>query len=251
MLQIDKTQLKLKPFPHLVQKELFKPDFYDALKSSYPAFGKADEWSRMSRDLMRGDPLFEATISKTGPWNKLFQYFNSAAYLDDMLDLFGEHMLSSGLTVNPSELKIDTDYVETREWIATNKPISKTIQDYQGPREELFVRMDMGVGANDYYRPPHLDWRHRVCSLLVYFDDPQETHMEGGKFIINEQDSNTGKFSDVSTIEPENNMGIFKLDSNTSWHSVTKITNIDGERRTLYVPLSSRGNIWPVPKAEI
>ena len=243
MLNIDPTKLQESPFPYLVQKELFDPEFYKELKATYPDFGKATGWSRMSKDLMRGDAEFAQTVSH-GAWKTFFDYLNSSKFLNTMTGLFQKGLQSDDFLVDPKTLKL-ADHVETREWIATNK-VSKAVADFQGARNEVFVRMDLGIGEKGYKRPPHLDWRHRVCSLLVYFDDPAETKMEGGKLIIHKPDGNG--YSSVGVVEPENNMGVYKLDNNQSFHSVSEVTAIEGQRKTLYIAISSRGQVWRTPQ---
>lgn len=240
MLNIDNNSMVVSPFPYLVQKGLFEPTFYQSLKALYPDFNSAAGWKRMSKDLMRGDDRFNEVVSG-GPWKTLFNHLNSQAFVNNMVSLYGDKMQKDGLLVDPSSLRL-TDYVETREWIGSHK-VSKSVAEYDGDKSEVFIRMDFGVGETGYVRPPHLDWRHRVCSLLVYFDDPIETTMEGGRFIINEK--NKDGFSTVGTLEPENNMGIFKLDNNNSYHSVSEVTAIEGQRKTLYIAVSSRGQVWP------
>ncbi len=240
MLNIDKSLLQDSPFPHLIQRGLFEPNLYKALKATYPEFNRAAGWNRMSKDLMKGDVDFAQAVSQE-PWQEFHSYLNSSAFLNTMVDLFQGSFHRDGLTVDPFSLKM-TDYVETREWIATNK-VSEAIKAFQGNKEDVFVRMDFGIGEIGYKRPPHTDWRHRICSLLVYFDDPEELKMDGGRFIINTRENQ--EYPTASIVEPENNMGIFKLDSNTSYHSVDEVTAINGERKTLYIAISSRGQVWP------
>lgn len=239
MLRIQSEALSKTPYPHLVQDQVFDPEFYEALKASYPEFGKAEGWSRMSKDLIRGDRAFDEAIS-AGPWKELYSYFNSSAFIRDMSSLFKGTFNEDELAVSLDDLNL-IDYTETREWISARK-VSEAIKHFDGNREDVFIRMDFGRGDTGYVRPNHLDWRHRICSILFYFDDPVETGMEGGHFIIHDEPGDDGNI--VSKTKPKNNQAIFKVDNNDSYHSVDEITKIDGERKTLYVAISSRGQVW-------
>jgi hypothetical protein len=239
MLNIDPEELKVEPFPYLVQRELFDPDVYAELKATYPRFDAVAGWRRMSKDLMRGDAGFAEAVSR-GAWKQFFDYLNSPVFVFTMIGLFQEGLQSDDFLADSRALRL-IDYIETREWIASNR-VGKSIAEFEGPLDEVFVRMDFGIGELGYKRPPHLDWRHRVCSLLVYFDDPEETRMEGGRFIVH--GSAVSGHRTVAVVEPENNLGILKLDNNRALHSVNEVTAINGQRKTLYIGVSSRGRVW-------
>jgi hypothetical protein len=239
MLKIQKQNLRTAPFPYLVQPDLLEPSLYEQLKTTFPHFERAEGWSRMSKDLMKGDSLFEETVSK-GPWKVLHDYFHSDRFLTAMADLFGTCVGSGELMVDLRSLRLSS-YVEDRQCIGSGK-LSASIAQYQGDKSEVFIRMDIGVGEQGYKRTNHLDWRHRVCSLLLYFDEASETGMVGGSFRINEL--RDGTYQTFAVVEPKNNLGILKLDNNMSYHSVDEITRIEGRRKTLYVAISSRGRVW-------
>jgi len=239
MLNINTESLALTPYPHLVQEQVFDQDFYRELKESYPDFGKANGWSRMSKDLIRGDSAFDEAVS-SGPWKKLYGYFNSNSFIQDMVSLYKGTFDEAKLAIPIEDMNL-IDYTETREWISARK-VSEAIKEFDGNREDVFIRMDFGRGDTGYIRPNHLDWRHRICSILFYFDDPTEIEMEGGHFIIHDESGENGNI--VSKTKPQNNQAILKLDNNDSYHSVDEITAISGERKTLYVAISSRGQVW-------
>jgi hypothetical protein len=239
MLNIDSAALQSSPFPHLAQRNLLDPEMYGELKATFPEFDTAVGWHRMSKDLMRGDPGFTEAVSH-GAWKGLYGYLNSSFFLTAMVELFHEGLQSDDFLANPNALKL-TDHVETRDWIGGHN-VGRAISDFRGALEDVFIRMDFGIGELGYSRRPHLDWRHRICSMLMYFDNPQETKMEGGRFLVHD---NTRKDSPViASLEPENNMGILKLDNNQSLHSVNEVTAIEGQRKTLFIGVSSRGRVW-------
>ena len=239
MFTINAATLQNSPFPYLVQRDLLDHKMYAELKATYPDFSASSGWRRMSKDLMRGDPGFTETVSR-GAWRDLYEYLNSSSFLGTMMKLFAEGLQSDDFLADANSLKL-TDYVETREWIGTHN-VGKEIDNYQGALEDVFIRMDFGVGELGYVRRPHLDWRHRICSVLMYFDAPEETKMEGGRLLVHD---NTRDGSPVvASLEPENNMGVLKLDNNEALHSVSEVTAIEGQRKTLYVGVSSRGRVW-------
>jgi len=119
MLNINTESLALTPYPHLVQEQVFDQDFYRELKESYPDFGKANGWSRMSKDLIRGDSAFDEAVS-SGPWKKLYGYFNSNSFIQDMVSLYKGTFDEAKLAIPIEDMNL-IDYTETREWISARK----------------------------------------------------------------------------------------------------------------------------------
>jgi hypothetical protein len=239
MMNIDTANLRTTPFSHLAQPRVFDADFYSELRDSYPSFDRAAGWSRMTKDLMRGDPDFERALQSPA-WKSFHDHVVSPAFLDEMTRLFRSELESPKFMANLDALRI-TDYIETRSEL-TSTSVPERIAEYSGPLEDLFVRMDFGVGEVGYSRPPHLDWRHRVCSALFYFDSATETSMVGGDLILH--DTSTSVAAAHTTVRPEHNLAVLKLDDERALHSVSPITSITGQRRTVYVGLSSRGRVW-------
>lgn len=239
MLNIDKTNLRSHPYSYLVQPDVLPQDIFEELRESFPRFGKSAVWNRMSADLMKGDPGYADAISQ-GVWSRLHAHFHSQHFVDRMLGLFGGPQAIAGVTIDLAGVRL-TDHVETREWIARGS-VSARLESFDGDRGEVFIRMDLGLGEVGYERKTHCDWRHRICSVLIYFDDAEELEMEGGHFNVEEVIDGTVHVRE--SITSRKNLGIVKLDDNRSWHSVDKVTRIKGLRRTLYVAISSRGRIW-------
>ncbi len=239
MLNIDTSRLRTSPYPFLVQQDLLDADTFRALRSSYPVFERSPMWNRMTADLMKGDAGFDAAVSG-GAWKQMFDYFHSRCFVDQMLSLYAGTQAAGALRVGMGGLRL-TDHVETREWIAEGG-VSQRVEAYGGDRSEIFIRMDFGVGESGYARATHVDWRHRICSLMLYFDDADETGMRGGSFRVEEFAG--GKSTVRHSFKSRRNLGILKLDDNHSHHSVDEVTRIRGQRRTLYVAVSSRGRVW-------
>lgn len=107
------------------------------------------------------------------------------------------------------------------------------------PPGDLFVRMDIQQARVGYSKPPHLDHRRRVVSMLLYFCDQDECGMKGGELVLHKPDG-----TPVKTIEPRHNRAVIWPQVRTSYHSVNEITATDSPRNFLYVTVSSRVPVW-------
>lgn len=124
----------------------------------------------------------------------------------------------------------------------------------QADPNEQFIRFDIEQFKQGYYKPLHCDNASRLVSFLVYFCDADELEMKGGDLGIHEHlqrkeppayerspsDEDTRL---VATLRPKENLGIFFLCSNNSYHSVTPVESMNDYRRFIYTNVSSCADI--------
>jgi len=160
--------------------------------------------------------------------------------VDLVISLFGKYLKDYVCLVDPKKAKF-IDHLESRQWMASFD-VPKEIKKLKLDPNNLFCRLDFGLGEAGYIKPVHLDWRHRLISLLIYFSDADEQEMKGGNFYLNKKEN--GDFKRVKGVKPKKNTAVIMLDTNNSYHSVDKLKHSIGPRRSLYIAVSSRRCIW-------
>lgn len=249
------------PFPHAIKQPLLRPDFYERLKKEFPANALFEGrprliGSRTGRDLFKGDPEFDGFIENSAPWREFYDYINSPSFLSLALELFGPYLSRFGCRIEPSRANL-VDYTEDRFalWWRSKKARWLGLGRRENPND-LFVRFDIEQSAEGYSKPVHCDWPSRWLSLIVYFCDAEEIGMDGGDLSIHEHlDSKSySKYERhpkeertriVQTLRPRENLGMFFLCSNNSYHSVTAVRSTQDYRRFIYLNVSSTAqNIW-------
>ena len=111
--------------------------------------------------------------------------------------------------------------------------------------------MHVAESVDGYENPWHCDTRGRIIHFLVYFGD--ETILEGGQlgiaehvelksFLDYKQYPQLKHLKNIHYFDPENNLGIFILSQNNSYHRGCKLK---GLRRFIYASYTNRnGAAW-------
>ncbi len=265
MLQIARSEVVREPFPHVIRQPFLAPELFTRLRDEYPADAVFERTSplnaRAGRDLYRGDALFDGFIAASPAWREFYKWANSPAYVQLVLDLFGEDMLRLGCKVDPRKAHF-TDYVEPREALVEEKGlrgVASRVRSTLGGGEdpnELFVRFDLGQARVGYEKRIHCDLPNRITTMVMYFSDADEAGLEGGDLRVHEhlekrQPSAYERYPHedrtrvVATLRPRKNLGVLLLCCNNSYHSVTPITAGRGHRNWTYFSVSSRAaRIW-------
>ena len=249
------------PFPHAIKQDIFHPEFYRELKAEFPSDNLFDNrgkhfGARTGRDLYQGDPGFDEMLESRPAWREFYRHMRSREFLQFTMDLFGQHLKKFECRVDPQKAQL-VDYTESRltVWWRARKARWFGSSGSQDPND-LFVRFDIEQSDKGYDKPIHCDNPSRLVSFLVYFCDADDLRMEGGDLHIHEHlqkkpyshyerspaDKDTRI---VDTLRPRENLGVFFLCSNNSYHSVTAIKRMNDYRRFIYMNLSSGADsIW-------
>ncbi len=255
------------PFPHIIKQPLIRPDFYQRLKEEFPPNALFDGRSRLlgerfgfgartGRDLYQGEPRFNNFLKTSTSWREFYDYVNSPSFVKLVFELFGSYMKQYGCRVDPSKSKL-TDYKESRLnlWWRSKQAKWLGLGSQKKPND-LFVRFDIHQSKEGYSKPIHCDWPSRLVSLILYFSDADEIGMDGGELRIHEHLESKPYFNYerypkkegtrvIQQLRPRENLGMFFLCSNNSYHSVNAIRSIKDYRRFIYLNLSSTAeNIW-------
>jgi hypothetical protein len=100
--------------------------------------------------------------------------------------------------------------------------------------------MDIHQGRVGYDRIAHVDYARRLLSMLIYFCDQDENQMVGGELLLHGQSPQR-----PTPIVPRHNLMVAFPCSNSSLHSVAKVTSAIAPRNYLHVFISSSVDIWP------
>lgn len=261
LIQLTPADVVGEPFPHAVKQGMLRPDFYRRLKDEFPPDHLFDNrgkriGARTGRDLYQGDTGFDEFIKSSPAWSKFHQYMKSPQFLELTLRLFGPYFQRFHCRVDPEEAHT-VDYTEKRlaVWLRARLVRWFGIKSNEDPNQ-LFMRFDIEQSDAGYYKPVHCDNPSRLASFLVYFCDAGEIGLDGGDLRIHQHLENK-PYPDyerhpkeehtkvIATLRPKENLGLFFLCSNNSYHSVTSINHANDYRRFIYLNMSSRAaGIW-------
>jgi hypothetical protein len=265
VLNVSSHDLVGEPFPHIAKQDFIQADLYRRLKAEFPPdelFSRNTSLGgRAGRDLYRGDLLYEEFLKHSPAWRGFHTFINSSAYIDWTLRLFANHLQRVACKVDRRNAKF-VDYVEPREVLADKSRVGRTIEKVSNllavdkHKDELFVRLDLAQAGVGYGKRVHCDRPNRLSSMIVYFCDAQEMAMEGGELLIHEHKEKKPCFAYerypkaestniIRHLSPTENLGIFFLCCNNSYHSATGVKSQKGYRNFIYVSISSRApSIW-------
>ncbi|GGI84391.1 hypothetical protein GCM10007973_21180 [Polymorphobacter multimanifer] len=275
MLQITKSDVVAAPFPHVVKQDIIDPSLFAALRADFPGVsvfkeqiatnGLVGSRTGSGFDIYRGDPHFTALTERSAAWKEFGDYVNSEAFVDTFRSVFADHLGDIGLKVDIGASRVDPSYVEPRETMkelaSTRDKIdgfaNKVLSPLRGRAPvDLFTRLDIHKSTGGYAKPAHCDRPNRLCSLIVYFTDPDEVGMSGGDLFVykHKQDKPVTSYERhprpenvdiVATIRPKPNLGVFFPCQNNSYHGVSAITSQGAERDFLYINISGRkASLW-------
>ena len=265
-----------KPFLHWIMEDMFDKSFYEELREDFPKvedFDLDDEVMGGRFQINTKDVKFWKIINNSKTWKKFYDYFNSEEFVFSIFESFKEIMESIGTNLDISNLKFDKDAL----YNSFNKIEDKTDKSI----DDIFVDMDFSICKNGYMREVHTDMNDRIFGFMLYFSDVncegltldlydidddkcpminklQHNEFEGNYELMYRRSGTTvwrydNNISLVKSIQPKENLGVWKLDNDKSWHSVPKMKNNNGWRKFVYVAITSkqpfvwRNKIWGCP----
>ena len=161
--------------------------------------------------------------------------------------------------INPlfRELFDELDSRKFRDFLNTkfNFEKAKNNEGFIGDFDSSKLVMHIAESKDGYENPWHVDKRERIIHFLIYFGD--ETIKKGGElgianhkklrnFLDYKQYPNKKNLDDIIYFKPHNNVGIFILSQNNSYH---KGCNLEGLRRFIYAGYTNKiGDAWKTKK---
>lgn len=157
--------------------------------------------------------------------------------------------------INPlfRELFDELDSISFRKFLTTkfNFNNAKDNEGFIGDFNTSELVLYIAESTDGYENPWHVDTRGRIIHFLIYFGD--ETIKNGGKlgianhkklrsFLDYKQYPNKKDLHDTVYFRPNNNVGIFILSQNNSFH---KVSSLIGLRRFIYAGYTNKlGDAW-------
>jgi hypothetical protein len=275
MLNISQDQVVTNPYPHIIKDRILPQDLYEALKRDFPSqeifdsqkdnYGLRGSRTGSGTDIYRGDPAFDVLTGRSEAWREFTNYINSKDFMQDTLSVFGDNWALTGCRIDPT-LAVFNDYVEPRETMTNDETITDKLSKLgkgvfgksigEKNVNELFTRFDIHMGKEAYAKAVHCDRPNRLISLIIYFCDADEIGLVGGdlgihkhrkdkKFSQYERHPKLEDTEQVAKLRPKDNLGVFFMCTNNSYHSVTEITSASKPRNFLYLNISSMAHdIW-------
>lgn len=269
MLNVTKDDVKKQPFPHVLKKGILPAELFARLKADYPdasSFAEQNEisdssGSRMGAgkgfDIYRGDQNYDRLIASSDTWAEFDSFINSPEFVNQFLDLFGDHLEGLGIDIEVDPNAYDNGFVEGRDALNEKRSgggllskISRKLSKNEKTTPRLFTRLDIQRGIGGYHKPPHCDRANRLCSLILYFTDSKQEGIEGGSLYIYKHKTKSDPIKQerhpkpeqvdvVATISPEENLGVFFPCSNNSYHGVDAVRTEGAVRDFLYINISA------------
>lgn len=264
MIDTTRLQVAADPFPHVVLEQFLDPEFYARLRADFPTEADFDAapkvGPRSGRDIYRGDEEMEKLLRRSSGWREFHGYLNSSSFLADTIELFGAQLETSGFALPAESLRF-REWTEPRGDLVQNRHLRRAKGATQRlskavKAEDIYCRLDIHQGIKAYAKPVHTDRPNRVASMILYFADADEIGCVGGDLSIHAhiEDKPISQYERhpapqnttvVSTLRPRENLGVFFLCSNNSYHSVSEIQSLSGYRDFVYINLSSRSDrVW-------
>jgi len=277
MLQVHAGDVVANPYPHVVSEAMIEPGLFARLKADFPdssIFEKvsaetASVGSRAGKgtgfDVYRGDAAYDALISRSDAWREFDAWINSPQFVAKYQEVFGSFADAMDIKADIGESVYERDYIEPREMLTDDEGFgermyrlaNQAVGGLRGRRPvQLFSRLDITRSLGGYATPPHCDRPHRLCSLIVYFSDAEETGLQGGDLLVFKakkagpiRTASRHPAADdvevVAQLRPKANMGVFFPCCNTSYHGVTAVTSQGIPRDFLYINISGKSaGLW-------
>ena len=258
----DDIQIYQEPFMHWEMKDMFDKLFYEELKKDFPKvedFNLDDEVMGGRFQINTEDAKFWEIIENSKSWRRFWNYFNSQGFVFSIFESFKETIESIGTNLDIPNLKFDKNH----KYNLFNDIEDKTDKSLN----DIFIDFDFSIAKNGYKREVHTDLNDRIFSFMLYFsnvtgdggtlelydiaretipyigDNGQVGLWDRGSYCRGCWDNNNIKLN--KTIQPKENLGIWKLDYENSWHAVPEMKNNDGWRKFVYVAVTSKQvGVW-------
>ena len=221
---LNTHSLKIHPFSYPILKTdfLIETNAYNELKKNWPDFKKFKTTS--ARQVYRNNLELKKDNNN---YNKIHPLFK--------------------------KLYDELDSKEFRNFLKTKFDLDEARKEkgFIGDFDNSELVMHIAESKDGYENPWHVDTRGRIIHFLIYFGD--ETIKKGGELGIAQHKSlnnyldykqypNLSNLEKIEYILPKNNVGIFILSQNNSYH---KGCSIKGLRRFIYAGYTNKlRNAW-------
>lgn len=260
-----------KPFPFIELENCIDKTLYDQLKNEFPNddfFNNSDTVMGGRRRIASDEPEFYSFLDQSAAWNSFYNYINSIEFIQHCFSNFEFYFKEQNIDFRVEQFKIDTEFhksqARNRKNFITEKisKINKRLLNNNKSdkvRYNIYTHFDISSAHNGYVREIHRDSAQRILNFLIFFNEKEEAHGNGGDFLIHQHNITKPLFdyevapnekdtSVYKTISPQDNLGVFFLSTPNSYHSVSLIENASKFRNFIYVGISSKSNFFWIKK---
>ena len=219
MIKKDSLKTFQYSFKLMISHELIDIDYYNLLKSKWPNF-------------------------------KLFPTISGGQVSRKNIEIKKKNSNYSKIDVLYQNLYDELNSKTFRNFLKSKFDLENN-KEFIGDFDSSDLVMHIAESTDGYENPWHVDTRGRIIHFLIYFGD--ETIEEGGELAIAKhkdlanyvdykQYPDTNDLSEIKYFKPDNNLGIFILSENNSYH---KGCAVKGLRRFIYAGFTNKnGNAW-------
>ena len=206
-------------FKLMISHELIDIDYYNLLKSKWPNF-------------------------------KLFPTISGGQVSRKNIEIKKKNSNYSKIDVLYQNLYDELNSKNFRNFLKSKFDLENN-KEFIGDFDSSDLVMHIAESTDGYENPWHVDTRGRIIHFLIYFGD--DTIEEGGElgiakhkeldnYVDYKQYPDTNDLSEIKYFKPDNNLGIFILSENNSYH---KGCAVKGLRRFIYAGFTNKnGNAW-------
>jgi len=248
MLRFLSQNIETKPVPHILSKAYFEADYFRALKAQFPSEdffargGGGGQKNKNRLNLETPSTVYDEFLSQAPAWQQLHDYISSDAFIDAVIDKFGESLTRHGCDIHQI-------------------------------RDRVSAKLQICRSFSGYRTPIHTDLNHKIFLSLVYFNN-QADYGSGGEFsyyelkALRKQQGREAAFKalgrrlwggrilktllpsrfveKIGTIVPAENVGISMINSPIGFHKVDRLVTDQQPRRFMYIALMANDseNVW-------
>lgn len=219
MIKKDLLRIFQYSFKLMVSHELIDTDYYNLLKSKWPDF-------------------------------KLFQTISGGQVSRKNIEIKNKNSNYIKIDVLYQNLYDELNSKNFRNFLKSKFDLENN-KEFIGDFDSSDLVMHIAESTDGYENPWHVDTRGRIIHFLIYFGD--ETIEEGGElgiakhkeldnYVDYKQYPDTNDLSEIKYFKPDNNLGIFILSENNSYH---KGCATKGLRKFIYAGFTNKnGDAW-------
>lgn len=263
LLNFIKNDIISTPFPYCIKNGVLDASLYNSLKNEFPStthFGKSNIYHGGRLDIAKGDIRFKNFLEDSPAWGNFYKKINSQSFIDYCINLFS-------LNLDELDTKLSGKFIDSFSGHSLfGKVLNKFYLDniYKKyldiisfmKNNPLYIDFVIYKSRGGYSREIHTDNRHKLLLFTFYLSSKLENN-EGGEFEIYEhlhppklainyeRFPAYDKMKRVKTILPDDNVGLILLNTNNSYHAVSKVKNSDNyNRNTCYISIAAKKKIW-------
>lgn len=243
LIEIPRSTLRITPFPYAVVEDALDAGYFAQLEKDFPPFPTSEPAQKSGyigqKSIQYNSPEYLHLLKRSSAWKALHDFVSSQAVVDLGMRVYGDLIKSDPNCLLDPENLVYEPYHEDVERV--RKDIDAIIKQRKSPVNKVFSRMDFFHGLPEKYAlHPHLDWPHRIFSMLIYFSTTNSS--TGGEYIAYQQQPD-GKFIVQEIYPTKPNLLLSHMScSPKSWHGVSPF-NGPGMRKLIQIQISAHHSV--------